>query len=108
MEFNDLVFAMTDTTSNGRYEVFIKPQDDSCTDYLSEPFEMATDDLAYAESVRGLIVANREHAIDMCLDAMGLTRGDYDFEGIWFQLFLIDTTLDYSDTDSYYESYEVL
>lgn len=110
VSFEDLRFEMSTVTSVGRYEVFIKVQDKDGGDYLAEPFELATDDMEVAERVRNLIITNRNDAIERCRVAMGMSAEEFEAEGIWLQLFLVDTESDGADQsiDDYYESYEVL
>ncbi len=110
MRYEDLHFEMTTVTSDGRYEVVIRIQDNDSGDWLAEPFEFATDDRELAEQVRNLIISNREDAIDKCRIAMGMTAEEFESEGIWLQLFLVDNDEDDTpqDIEEYYESYEVL
>lgn len=109
MRFEDLAFEMSTVTGNGRYEVFVKIQDKDSGDWLAEPFEFATDDEELAKQVRDLIVANRETAAERCRETMGMTPEEFEAEGIWLQLFLVDTENDGAqDVEEYYESYEVL
>ncbi len=108
MTFDDLQFERTTVTSNGRYEVFVKVQDDDSTDYLDEPFEFATDDYGLAVEVRNLLIANDNETRARVRETLGFTEEQYESDGIWLQVFLTDTELDYEDEDEYWMSYDVI